>query len=206
MGVMNSKSISLFFIIGFLTSTSLGLHHLVVTARRSLDIILARQLNAGQCASLCTSVSTTVQSCTTPDCLCTTAIAVSVQDCINCAIGNDPSIGEVSSAQSIVDSFESLCSSVAGIPSVTINTNPGTSQSTPTAIVPLTTSVPVSQIVIGPSSTTTIPITQAASSLGSTSTASVGGLPLKSTASPNKIIFQWTGALLALTVGNLLVF
>ena len=103
--------------------------------------------------------------------------------------------------------FESLCSTVAGIPSVTINTNPGTpGPGTPTAIVPLTTSVPVSKIVIGPSSTTTVPAIQGASSLSSTSTASVGGLPLKSTASPNKIIFQWTGTLLALTLGNFLVF
>jgi len=205
---MNSKNIPLFFIVAFLTSTTLGLHHLVVTARRSLDVFLARQLDPGQCASLCNSIATTVTSCTTPACLCTTAIAVSVQDCVNCAVENDPTIGEVSSAQSVIDTFENLCSTVAGIPSVTINTTPGTSQGsgTPTAIVPLTASVPISQIVIGPSSTTTIPAVQAASSLSSTSTASIGGLPLKSTASPNKIIFQWIGALLVLTVGNLLVF
>jgi len=60
-----------------------------------------------------------------------------------------------------------------------------------------------SQIIIGPSSTTTAPIDQDASSAGSTSTAS----PLKGSASPNEIIFfHWTGALLALAVGNLLVF
>lgn len=170
------------------------------------------------------------QTCTTTDCLCTTPMAVSIQDCINCIIEDDPSISEVSTAQSIIDSaylilpsiflliiyafsflaFENLCSTVTTIPSVTINTDPATlSQSTPSPTIPLTTSVIGSQIIVGPSSTTSSFIVQGASSVGITSTASIVGspLPLKGSASPNEIKnFHWTGALLALAVGSLLVF
>ena len=99
--------------------------------------------------------------------------------------------------------FENLCSTVGGVPSVTINTNPGTPQNTPTntATVPGTT---ISQIVIGPSLTST-PGTQTASTAGSVSTTNIGGFPLKSSASPNTIILHWTVALLGLVAGNLLV-
>ena len=112
--------------------------------------------------------------------------------------------------------FETTCSS-AGIPSVTINTNGGTPQSTPnTATLPSTTPVSVtttvpttrSQVVIGPSSTTSAPNTSLSVGSTSASTASIGGLPLKSSAftNTNKIDFHWTVALLGLAVGNLLVF
>jgi hypothetical protein len=169
------------------------------------------------------------QSCTTTACLCTVAIAASLQVCINCAVVDDPTVGVVSSAQMDIESalfflpsifsflsflwiihafsclvFENLCSTVVGVPSVTINTNPGTA--TPTVIAPSATIVPVTtvpvttvpQIVIGPSSTTS-------SAVGSTSTA-IGGLPLQSNASPNKIFLHWTVALLGLAAGNLLIF
>ena len=192
-----------------------------------------------------------LQACTSISCICTSAIATSIQACVNCDIGIDPSVSAVASAQSLIDSgypflpsifpllsllwiihafsflaFETACASVTGIPSVTINTNPGAPQSTPTAIVPpqSTAIVPsqstaivlsqptiiipattISQIVIGPSSTTS-PSTEAATSVGSTSTASIGGLPLKSSASPNMTILHWIGALIGLAAWNLLVF
>ena len=103
--------------------------------------------------------------------------------------------------------FEGLCSTVVGVPSVTINTNPGTViQSMPAVIAPSTTIVPVTtvpQIVIGPSSTTSTSILQASSSTSS----AIGGLPLQSNAaSPNKIFLHWTVTLLGLAAGNLLVF
>jgi len=202
---MYSKNISLFFIVAFLTSTSLGLHHLVARAQRSINTFVSRQLNSAACTSVCSSIASTVTSCTSTSCLCTTAIEASIQACIDCAVSEDPSISVVSSAQGIIDTFENICLSVAGIPTVTLNTNP-----TPTAIVPSTTIIPVttvSQIVIGPSSTTSAPNgVQGASNIGSTSTISIGGLPLKSSASPNKIILHWTGALLGLAAGILLVF
>ena len=111
--------------------------------------------------------------------------------------------------------FESTCPS-AGLPSITINTSGGAPQSTPNTATPSTTPVSVttavpsshSQIVIGPSSTTSAPNTalSVGSTSTSTSTASIGGLPLKSSASTNKKILNWTVALLGLAVGNLLVF
>lgn len=210
---MHSKNIPLFFIVASLTSTSLGLHHLVIAARGSLDLILARQ-NLDQCASICSSIGSTVTNCTTTDCLCTTANADGIQTCINCSILLDPSVSVVSSLQSIIDGFDISCASVTGIPSLTINTNTPTSTGTPTVIVQSTVIIPpttIPQIVIGPSSATTSapntnPITQAASSVGSTSTASIVGLPSINGASSNKIILHWTGALLGLAVGNLLVF
>jgi len=205
---MHSKHIALFFVVAFLTSSSLGLHHLVVTARRSLDTFLARQLDTGECDSVCSTIESTLTSCNTTGCLCTVAIAASLQVCINCAVGDDPTVAIVSSAQMIIDTFEGVCSTVVGVPSVTINTNPGTATQT-TVIAPSTTIVPVttvSQVVIGPSSTTSASSTQASSSVGSTSTA-IEGLPLRSNAaSPNKIFLHWTVALLGLAAGNLLVF
>ena len=109
--------------------------------------------------------------------------------------------------------FESTCPS-AGLPSITINTSGGAPQSTPNTATPSTTPVSVttavpsshSQIVIGPSSTTSAPNTALSVGSTSTSTASTGGLPLNSSASTNKKILNWTVALLGLAVGNLLVF
>ena len=116
--------------------------------------------------------------------------------------------------------FESTCRS-DNVPSITmpvINTSSGTPQSTPNTATPSTTPVSVttavpsshSQIVIGPSSTTSAPNTAlsvgSTSTSTSTSTASIGGLPLNSSASTNKKILNWTVALLGLAVGNLLVF
>ena len=177
------------------------------------------------------------QACTTPTCICTSANEASVQACVTCAVGADPSESVITSAQDLIEcvylflpsifsfpfllriihafsllAFEAVCSSVPGIPSVTINTNAGTgtpntatlpgSNAPSTSVVPTTT---VPQIVIGPSSTTSAPTT--ASSVGSTSTTSITGFPLKSSASPNKIILHWTVALLGLVAArNLLVF
>ena len=116
--------------------------------------------------------------------------------------------------------YVSACSTVDGLPSITLNTNVGASQSTPnTATLPggagtSTANVPAttpsgSQVIIGPSSTASAP--SLASSVGSTSTAtgSTGGLPLKSSAAsafPSAIILHWTVALLGLAAGNILVF
>jgi len=199
---MHSKSIPLFFIVAFLTSTSLGLDHL---AARSFDIILARQENSGVCDSICGIVQSSVTACNAlTSCICTSAIEADVQGCVNCAIAADPSVNVTESAQQLIDNFEAVCSTVPGIPTVTLSNNAGTPQSTPnTATLPSATSVPTSQIAIGPSSTTSTP--NNALSAGSTSTASVGGFPLNSSASSNKIIFHWIIAFLGLAAGNLLV-
>ena len=109
--------------------------------------------------------------------------------------------------------FEGACSTVTGLPSLTINTpGPGTPTNPPVTTVshpPLTTPAPVTQTVIEPSLTTPAPASNTLSA-GSTSksTSSIGNLPLKSSASPNKIILHWAQAvaLLGLVAGNLLVF
>jgi hypothetical protein len=108
--------------------------------------------------------------------------------------------------------FEGLCSSDTSIPSLTMNSNAGTPQSTAnTATLLSTTPVPttsthISQVVIGPSSTTSSPNTASSVGSTSTSTASTGGSPFSSSASTNKIVLHWTVALLGLAAGNLLVF
>jgi len=212
--VMHSTSIPLFLIVASLVSTSLGLHHLEVTVRRSLEIILPRQTTSGPCDSICAPFQATLNTCTTTSCLCTVAVADDLQLCVDCAVQVDPSVSVVSDAQSLIDSFTTGCATVAGLPSVTIptgtavgtlntspvpvSTPPGVVPSTSTAIiVPLTTvlSTTISQIVIGPSSTT-----------NPASTASIGGLPLKGSASPSKLFLHWTGALLGLATGILLAF
>ncbi|KAF8809474.1 hypothetical protein BYT27DRAFT_6520267 [Phlegmacium glaucopus] len=215
---MHSTSISLFLIVVSLASTSLGLHHLVITARSSLEVILPRQTTSGPCTSICQPVQTTVMNCATADCLCTTAVFESLQTCINCAVSADPSVTVVSAAQSLIDSFASTCATVTGLPSVTISgtSTPSASTrpltSTPGAPTqPLTVPTTIVQTTIRPSSISSATSSSSVSNAGSSS---AGGLTLPTgNASSRGVALHWTGALLGLAgallgmaAGGLLIF
>lgn len=112
-----------------------------------------------------------------------------------------------------IPAFEGQCASVAGVPTVTIATGTAvgsvsatiagssvplvaslsSSPALATTIIPATT---VSQVVIGPSS---------ASSAG-TAGATATGSSSTNSASPNKVVLHWAGALFGLAAWNLLVF
>jgi len=233
---MHSKNIPLFFIVASLTSTSLGLHPLAVKARRSFDIILARQTTpSGPCAPVCDSVQSSVQGCSTISCLCTVAIDTEIQACIDCAVAADPSPSIISTAETLIQDFEGACSSVPGLPPLTINTA-GAPQSTPIPTPPSTTPVPVTTpnsptlppttpvpvtTTVTPNTTPTLPSTTSvisqvvvgpSSTTSAPNTSATPGVGSTSTstasnASPNKIILHWTVrvALLGLAAGNLLV-
>jgi len=152
-----------------------------LVARSSLEILASRQVT-GVCASACADFSNTVDTCTTKACLCTTAVANSLQSCINCAVTNSPTDSVISAAQSLIDTYKSTCAGVinptltlpAGTPSPATTTRLTTSRiTTPTSttsrvVVTVTSPTGLTQTVIGPTTAadTTTP-----------SPTSTGGIP-----------------------------
>ncbi|KDR71627.1 hypothetical protein GALMADRAFT_229586 [Galerina marginata CBS 339.88] len=166
--------------------TTLHVSALQVLKRDIFETLLPRQTTAGPCDATCVPFQTSLNTCTTAACVCTNAVASTLQACVNCAVTASPTSAVISSAQTLVSAYENGCASFP-IQTVTV---PGGASATgapkPTSTGPLATTIsndipfpPVSsfsQVIIGPSTgSTTSPSTSSPSS-SSPSGNSVPGL------------------------------
>ncbi|KAG5732771.1 hypothetical protein E4T56_gene2828 [Termitomyces sp. T112] len=161
-----------------------------------------------QCQTSCNAVFAAFQNCPNPACLCTTNNARTLESCLDCVVGIDPSTEVVMSAQSILSAFSGSCqgtsvsslslsigssatapvtsSILSSLPSRTsLNSDSTLALPTSTPTTPATSSSHVSQLTVismSPSSTTT-----------ATSTSSSGGSVSPNSASSLSI--AWNGFL-----------
>jgi len=148
-----------------------------IAKRSSLAALLPRQTS---CDSICAPFQDTLSSCQTTACVCTAAVANSLQVCINCSVAASPTAAVIDAAQGLVDTYDETCTGIT-IPTVTVAGSSSASsisvsvpsQST-TAVgsspsITISTQIPfpstISQIVVRPSTTSTSPGT---SSTGTT--------------------------------------
>ncbi|KAF8874247.1 hypothetical protein CPB84DRAFT_581475 [Gymnopilus junonius] len=171
--------------------------------RSTIEVLLPRQVTTSSCSATCTPFQSALNSCTTTACFCTTAIANSLQQCVNCALEGNTDATMLNAAEQLVSDFELVCGTFP-IPSVTINTASGPS-STPlsatntashsgslpstslttsdlatstvmTPDVPFTLPTTIQQITIGPSGNSGASTTATSPSTSSTGTITFGGL------------------------------
>ncbi|RXW14593.1 hypothetical protein EST38_g11258 [Candolleomyces aberdarensis] len=173
----------------------------VIEARSSLEFIFKRQLtDQGVCTTECSTFQNALDVCTTAGCMCTRAVAISLNSCVNCYYQNTPSSGVLDAANELIGSYGTACDGVAGLPPASVTTRGGggglptatttsaTTSTTPRVTVPDTTIGPNTTVEPPTSRTTIRPPTTTADGAETTVTApnssnsgnsgnSGGGLP-----------------------------
>jgi len=153
--------------------------------RSTLENVFSRQ--ATSCDTACAPFQASVNSCTGKGCLCTSAVASSLQTCVDCAVQADPSAATISAADDLVNTFATTCAGF-GLTPVTVPSGDGATGTTaglPTTQVPpisstsVDTSAPIptslSQIIVRPTPSSTVGGAGTATSPSPSSTASSGG-------------------------------
>ncbi|KAF8151508.1 hypothetical protein B0H34DRAFT_727958 [Crassisporium funariophilum] len=173
-----------------LTNLSLGLAFLVASTsqvlalvpRSPLALLIPRQ---STCETTCADFSQTVSTCTTVGCLCTDAVAASLQACINCAIATSPTATVIDTATNLANTFQTTCSGL-GVDAINIPISASGSGSSLTSVgnTPTTTrsfTATISQSVIRPPPTESLdnsnPLGTADSGLSGSLPGLTGGAP-----------------------------
>ncbi|KAG6846210.1 hypothetical protein H0H93_015407, partial [Arthromyces matolae] len=152
-----------------------------------------------QCAIRCDPIYSVLENCTTASCLCTTANASNLDDCVDCLVRFQPD--RILTGQSVLEEFNSACPS-ENIPPLTLSTESAiatdsstSSSNSPASTVlvtltnPTTSSTPVVQTTSVTSLASTLPDTTQNTDveIPTTSTASIPSTTSSSTSlsSPN---------------------
>ncbi|TFK22519.1 hypothetical protein FA15DRAFT_757919 [Coprinopsis marcescibilis] len=102
----------------------------VVQARSPLHQLFARQ--TAVCVTECSTFTNALDVCRTTSCLCTRAVAVSLNTCVNCFYTVSPTPQTLTTTGELIDEFENTCAAF-DIPtvSVTVTTAPRPTSSPP---------------------------------------------------------------------------
>ncbi|PFH53614.1 hypothetical protein AMATHDRAFT_1256 [Amanita thiersii Skay4041] len=80
-----------------------------------------------QCQSICRPAISAINTCTTASCICTTAVADSLEGCINCTVNVLPDPDVISSGQQVLDTYGTTC---PGIHSLSLTVSGATTRTT----------------------------------------------------------------------------
>ncbi|EAU83572.1 hypothetical protein CC1G_07945 [Coprinopsis cinerea okayama7 len=79
----------------------------VIEARAPFKHLFPRQSSI--CTTECSTFNNALDVCTTTSCLCTRAVAISLDRCVNCYWENGPTQAVLNAANDLIDSFDEAC-------------------------------------------------------------------------------------------------
>ncbi|TEB25732.1 hypothetical protein FA13DRAFT_1796235 [Coprinellus micaceus] len=162
----------------------------IIEARAGFKHLFSRQTNA--CTPTCSPFQNALDICETTSCLCTRAVAVALNNCVNCYYQQSPTTGILTTANELIDRYEKeTCAAYTDLPpaSVTRGTTGGSttvsgsatgtlsraSATSSASIAPITSRSTVTSIIgdattIAPPQTVVRPATTTSETAGSAST------------------------------------
>ncbi|KZV88064.1 hypothetical protein EXIGLDRAFT_839494 [Exidia glandulosa HHB12029] len=105
----------------------------------ALSILKPRQsIDNPACASNCTAILISIESCTTPGCLCNNSTAAQVLDCVDCAVQKEATPQDIQDDTAALNAYSTRCAAAGmplipltiAVPGSTTASNPGTASTT----------------------------------------------------------------------------
>ncbi|KAF9002180.1 hypothetical protein BDQ17DRAFT_1357561 [Cyathus striatus] len=150
-----------------------------------LSQLLSRQTDPASCSSICSTILNTVQTCDSPDCLCTATNANQLGQCVNCTY-NAPGADDTIKSQAVntLNTFEATCAGYS-IPSISISSaGPSSTPASASTSASLSNSALTSGTALSSASLTSTPTTQVVvTALSSSAQSTVGSSSTTSSAS-----------------------